>query len=220
MGWGWARARELLHAFLSLSLCHTLTHTRTRSCAPLPRTSPASLQGEVAFLLATELAARGLDILGVETVVNYDAPAQLSSYLHRCARQGWDGRRRACRAGGLAGMSCDGGGTAAGRGKAGGHQLPHGACHMAAVAGAWCVRPRACAGLACVCLVCRVGRTARAGAQGRAVTFIEDDDRPLLKEVRLGRHGVAAWPAEYVCLRGLHLHSWPHRPHRPHRLMA
>lgn len=34
---------------------------------------------------------------------------------------------------------------------------------------------------------CRVGRTARAGAKGRALTFIEDDDRQLLKEVRLGR---------------------------------
>lgn len=30
---------------------------------------------------------------------------------------------------------------------------------------------------------CRVGRTARAGAKGRALTFIEDGDRPLLKEV-------------------------------------
>lgn len=31
-----------------------------------------------------------------------------------------------------------------------------------------------------------MGRTARAGAKGRALTFIEDDDRQLLKEVRLG----------------------------------
>ena len=29
----------------------------------------------------------------------------------------------------------------------------------------------------------RIGRTARAGATGAAVTFIEDDDRMLLKEV-------------------------------------
>jgi superfamily II DNA/RNA helicase len=48
----------------------------------------------------------------VEAVINYDAPAQLASYLHR------------------------------------------------------------------------VGRTARAGAKGRALTFAEDDDRQLLKEVR------------------------------------
>lgn len=43
----------------------------------------ALLQGEVAFLLATDVAARGLDILGVETVINFDCPTQLASYLHR-----------------------------------------------------------------------------------------------------------------------------------------
>jgi len=43
-----------------------------------------TVQGEVAFLLATDVAARGLDILGVETVVNFDCPTQLASYLHRC----------------------------------------------------------------------------------------------------------------------------------------
>jgi ATP-dependent RNA helicase DDX27 len=68
-------------------------------------------QGEVAFLLATDVAARGLDILGVEAVVNFDAPAGLDGYLHR------------------------------------------------------------------------IGRTARAGEGGRALTFVEDGDRPLLKEV-------------------------------------
>ena len=36
---------------------------------------------------------------------------------------------------------------------------------------------------------CRVGRTARAGAKGRALTFIEDGDRALLKEVGASRAG-------------------------------
>lgn len=65
----------------------------------------------MAFLLATDVAARGLDISGVEVVVNYDAPSSLSGYLHR------------------------------------------------------------------------IGRTARAGSSGRAVTFTDDSTRPLLKEV-------------------------------------
>ncbi len=30
---------------------------------------------------------------------------------------------------------------------------------------------------------CRIGRTARAGAGGQSVTFIEDGDRALVKEV-------------------------------------
>ncbi|CAL8470679.1 g10221 [Coccomyxa elongata] len=68
-------------------------------------------KGEAAFLLATDVAARGLDILGVDVVINYDPPPVLSSYLHR------------------------------------------------------------------------IGRTARAGRAGRAVTFADDSTRALLKDV-------------------------------------
>ena len=67
--------------------------------------------GAASFLLATDVAARGLDVLGVEAVLNVDAPPDVASYLHRA------------------------------------------------------------------------GRTARAGARGRAVTLAGDGDRNLLKKI-------------------------------------
>ncbi|POV97038.1 hypothetical protein PSTT_09714 [Puccinia striiformis] len=76
----------------------------------------ASLQkfkdGQTSFLLATDLASRGLDIKGVERVINYEPPSQYDVYLHR------------------------------------------------------------------------IGRTARAGTKGSALTLVGESDRKLIKEAR------------------------------------
>ncbi|KAK9755079.1 hypothetical protein RND81_01G001200 [Saponaria officinalis] len=66
---------------------------------------------EVDFLITTDVSARGIDIVGVKTVINFACPRDLTSYVHR------------------------------------------------------------------------VGRTARAGMEGYAVTFVTDKDRSLLKAI-------------------------------------
>jgi ATP-dependent RNA helicase RhlE len=48
--------------------------------------------GEASFLIATDLAARGLDVPHVNRVVNYHLPRELDNYLHRAGRTARAGR--------------------------------------------------------------------------------------------------------------------------------
>lgn len=50
--------------------------------------SSSNISDDVAILVATDVASRGLDIKNVHTVINYDVPKNIDSYVHRIGRTG------------------------------------------------------------------------------------------------------------------------------------
>jgi len=74
-------ARELGQLGFSVDLLHG-----DRTQADRERTLGAFIDGYVKVLVATDLAARGLDVEGITHVVNYDFPRSPEDYLHRVGR--------------------------------------------------------------------------------------------------------------------------------------
>ena len=52
--------------------------------------------GATWLLIATDLVGRGMDFLGVHTVINYDFPQSTTDYIHRVGRTGRAGRSGVC----------------------------------------------------------------------------------------------------------------------------
>lgn len=48
--------------------------------------------GEIKILVATDVAARGIDVKNLELVINYDIPQELEYYVHRIGRTGRNGK--------------------------------------------------------------------------------------------------------------------------------
>lgn len=54
-------------------------------------------KGETTVLVATDVAARGIDVKDIDLVINYDIPDRMEYYVHRIGRTGRAGRAgRAC----------------------------------------------------------------------------------------------------------------------------
>ncbi len=66
---------------------HGDMHQKERS-----RTLQRLRERRMRVLVATDVAARGIDVPGINLVVNYDAPRQAQDYVHRIGRTGRAGR--------------------------------------------------------------------------------------------------------------------------------
>ena len=56
------------------------------------RTLTELRRGQVRVLVATDVAARGIDVPGISHVINFDLPRQVEDYVHRIGRTGRAGR--------------------------------------------------------------------------------------------------------------------------------
>jgi len=57
------------------------------------RTLTGMKQGRIRVLVATDVAARGIDVAGVSHVINYDLPRAPENYVHRIGRTGRAGAK-------------------------------------------------------------------------------------------------------------------------------
>jgi superfamily II DNA/RNA helicase len=57
------------------------------------RTLDLFKQDKISILIATDVAARGLDIPDVTHVINYDVPQTYETYVHRIGRTGRSGKK-------------------------------------------------------------------------------------------------------------------------------
>ncbi|MGL5329526.1 MAG: DEAD/DEAH box helicase [Peptostreptococcaceae bacterium] len=97
--------------FMAIIFCRTKArvdkleeglHQRGFNCAKLhsdiaqskrERIMKAFRNAEIQYLIATDVAARGLDVTGVDHVYNYDIPETVESYIHRIGRCGRKGEK-------------------------------------------------------------------------------------------------------------------------------
>ena len=70
------------HRFEVISLSSLLSQANRE------RALEAFRRGECQALVATDVAARGLDITDIDLVVNFDVPMQAEDYVHRIGRTG------------------------------------------------------------------------------------------------------------------------------------
>lgn len=76
---------KALHAELMYESVHVDSIHADQSQAARSAAVTSFRKGTTWVLIATDLLARGMDFLGVQTVINYDFPNTKTDYIHRCA---------------------------------------------------------------------------------------------------------------------------------------
>lgn len=92
--------------FMAIIFCRTkrraddlevILHNRKYNCAKLHSDVPQPKRerimksfrnADIQYLIATDVAARGIDISGVSHIYNYDMPENVETYIHRIGRTG------------------------------------------------------------------------------------------------------------------------------------
>jgi ATP-dependent RNA helicase RhlE len=75
--------RDLKRASISATVIHG-NRTQSQRVSALERFR----QGRARVLVATDIAARGIDVQGISHVINYDVPMEPQDYVHRIGRTG------------------------------------------------------------------------------------------------------------------------------------
>ena len=81
------RANQLYHELLQDNL-HIDIISADRTKSQRDASINQFRQGNIWFLIATDLMARGMDFYGVNLVINYDIPTTPTQYIHRIGRAG------------------------------------------------------------------------------------------------------------------------------------
>ncbi|MEZ5045912.1 MAG: DEAD/DEAH box helicase [Chitinophagaceae bacterium] len=81
------RAERVHKAMLRVGI-ETITLHGNKEQAEREWAIEAFRQGEKKIMIATDISARGIDIEGIEVVINYDLPDDAENYVHRIGRTG------------------------------------------------------------------------------------------------------------------------------------
>ncbi|PIZ85895.1 hypothetical protein COX94_01565, partial [Candidatus Nomurabacteria bacterium CG_4_10_14_0_2_um_filter_33_9] len=80
--------KDLAHLGFKVGCIHGDKRSRERI-----RTLDLFKKDQISILIATDVAARGLDIPDVTHVINYDIPQTYETYVHRIGRTGRSGKK-------------------------------------------------------------------------------------------------------------------------------